>query len=127
MFDKLNIPIIGIVENMSYIKCPSCKDKINLFGNSTDRLAEELKTNILQKIPLVESINESAEKGIPAVVQNPNSEISSAYTKLAESVTNYLNKTLEIYFVQIIIQLFKQQRNKTTKELKDPVYFNKMV
>lgn len=95
MFEKLNIPIIGIVENMSYVKCPSCQSAVNLFGTGTEAFAQELKTKILQKIPLMESINESAEKGVPVVIEKTESEGSLRYRKLAESVIEYLlnNKT----------------------------------
>lgn len=92
MFEKLDISIIGIVENMSYVKCPSCHSEVNLFGNGTDAFAQDLKTKILQKFPLLESVNESAEKGVPVVIANPESEESLAYKRLAESVLEYINK-----------------------------------
>lgn len=92
MFEKLQIPLVGVVENMSHVKCPSCKSTVDLFGRGTELFAEELKTEILQKIPLVEAINRSAESGVPVVIQNPESEESLSYKQLAEKVEGYLNK-----------------------------------
>lgn len=95
MFEKLNIPIIGIVENMSYVKCPSCHSAVNLFGKGTETFAKELNTKILQKFPLLESVNESAEKGVPIIFANSESEESLAYKRLAESLLEYISKIKE--------------------------------
>lgn len=92
MFNKLNVPIIGIVENMSYVKCPSCLSDIELFGKGTETFAGEFKTKILQKIPLTPSKNASAEKGVPIVIEDSESKQSLAYKELANIVKEFLNK-----------------------------------
>lgn len=93
MFEKLNVPLIGIVENMSFVTCPSCKSEVSLFGDKgSGVLTQEFGIEVLQKIPLMDCINASGEKGVPVVIENPNSEASVAYKKLAESVEGYLNK-----------------------------------
>lgn len=92
MFQKLNVPIIGIVENMSYIKCPSCSSTVDLFGSGTESFATEIGCKILQKIPLLQTITESGDKGVPVVVADPENEQSLVYKKLARDVTGYLRE-----------------------------------
>lgn len=92
MFEKLNVPLIGIVENMSFVKCPSCKSEVNLFGKGTEALTNEFSVKILQKIPLLDCINESAEKRVPVVIENPKNEASLSYKNLAKDVEEFLSK-----------------------------------
>ncbi|KAL6260642.1 hypothetical protein P5V15_008162 [Pogonomyrmex californicus] len=92
MFKKLNIPIAGIVENMSSITCPKCMTEVPLFGNATLSLAKELDVDILQKIPMHENIAESSDSGKPIVLAAPKSKQAEAYRELAEHVVTFLNK-----------------------------------
>ncbi|XP_017777318.1 PREDICTED: iron-sulfur protein NUBPL [Nicrophorus vespilloides] len=90
MFEKMKIPIIGIVENMSSIKCPACRSNIQLFGNGVDDLAEEFETQILQHIPLEKEINSSSDKGVPIIIGKPNCNEAIVYKKLAQQVKEFV-------------------------------------
>lgn len=92
MFKKLDIPVAGIVENMSTVTCPKCMNEVSLFGNETLSLAKELDVDILQKIPMHESIAESSDSGKPIVLSAPKSREAEAYRKLAEHVVTFLSK-----------------------------------
>lgn len=64
MAKEMKIPILGLVENMSYLKCDNCKNKIKIFGESkVDSLAYILKTNVIEKIPLDMKLSEYIDKG----------------------------------------------------------------
>lgn len=91
MFKKLNVPLIGIVENMHYVTCKSCSNKIEIFGDGTKKLAEELSCNILGKFPLSQEIASSTDKGTPIVIQDKEHEISKNYKNVAEQVVDFLN------------------------------------
>ncbi|XP_046144151.1 iron-sulfur protein NUBPL isoform X2 [Osmia bicornis bicornis] len=90
MFKRLNIPIIGIVENMSNVICPKCNNKITLYGNGTGTVAQELGVQILQTIPLSEDIVKSCDTGKPIVLSAPESTQASAYRSLAEHIIKFL-------------------------------------
>ncbi|KAG5317549.1 NUBPL protein, partial [Pseudoatta argentina] len=92
MFKKLNIPVAGIVENMSSVICPKCMTEVPLFGNVMLLLTKELGVGILQKIPMHNSIAESSDSGKPIVLAAPNSRQAEAYKELAEHVVTFLNK-----------------------------------
>ncbi|KAI4486804.1 PREDICTED: iron-sulfur protein NUBPL [Polistes canadensis] len=92
MFEKLNVPVSGIVENMSSISCPKCMTKIPIFGNKTETLARELGVKILQKIPLHEDIMDSCDIGKPIVLSAPNSVQAESYKKLAKNVMKFLKE-----------------------------------
>ncbi|XP_046830497.1 iron-sulfur protein NUBPL [Vespa crabro] len=92
MFEKLNVPISGIVENMSSISCPKCMTKISIFGDNTEALAHELGVKIFQKIPLHEDIMNSCDIGKPIVLSAPNSVQAESYKKLAEHLIKFLKE-----------------------------------
>lgn len=92
MFKKLDIPVAGIVENMSTVTCPNCMSEVSLFGNATQLLAKELGIDILQKISMHESIAESSDSGKPIVLVAPKSRQAEAYRELAEQVIKFLSK-----------------------------------
>lgn len=92
MFKKLNVPIIGIVENMSSIECPSCSSKISLFGNETHNLAASIGSSILDHIPLHQEISSSSDKGVPIVMLHSNSKETMIYKNIAEKVTKFIER-----------------------------------
>ncbi|MGN0729724.1 P-loop NTPase [Treponema sp.] len=64
MANMMNIPVIGIIENMSYVKCPECGKEIKIFGESNiEKIAEEFKLKILARIPIEKNISEAIDKG----------------------------------------------------------------
>lgn len=90
MFKRLNIPIIGIVENMSNVACPKCNSKISLYNGGTEAIAKELGVEILQSISLSENIVESCDSGKPIVLSASKSIPAGAYTNLAKRVHSFL-------------------------------------
>ncbi|XP_053987009.1 iron-sulfur protein NUBPL isoform X2 [Hylaeus volcanicus] len=90
MFKKLNIPIAGIVENMSSVTCPKCSNQIALYNGGVKMMAEELGVQILQTVPLSENIAESCEVGKPIVLSAPNNVQAIAYKDLAKRVISFL-------------------------------------
>lgn len=64
MASEMNIPILGLIENMSYVECPSCKDKIYIYGKShLEEVAKEFNLEVLGKLPLREDISRLVDKG----------------------------------------------------------------
>lgn len=64
MANMMNIPILGLVENMSYVKCPDCGKKITVFGKSNiDKIAEEFKLPVLARLPMDESVSQAVDAG----------------------------------------------------------------
>ncbi|KAJ8960461.1 hypothetical protein NQ318_013745 [Aromia moschata] len=90
MFKKLNVPLIGIVENMSSVRCTSCSADIKIFGEGTSDLAKELGCDILAKFPLNQEISSTTDKGVPIVLENRDGFESSCYKKIAEHVVEFL-------------------------------------
>ena len=75
MAKMMNIPIIGIIENMSYLECPDCKKKIEVFGKShIDEVAKELGIDVLGKLPLDPKYAQAADEGRFFELENPNLE-----------------------------------------------------
>ncbi len=82
MAKMMNIPIIGVVENMSYIECPDCKKKINIFGESkADEVAKQLGVPVLAKMPINPVTAELVDKG---AVELADDEALSACTEIIE-------------------------------------------
>ncbi|XP_031779054.1 iron-sulfur protein NUBPL [Nasonia vitripennis] len=90
MYDKVNIPLAGIVSNMTNVICPNCKSEVPLSKDGTDGLAKELGIKILCKIPLDDDIMECCDNGKPVVLTAPDSASAKAYKKLAQDVTTFL-------------------------------------
>src|SRR5439155_4665821 len=68
MFQRVNVPVLGIVENMSYFICPHCEERTNLFGEGGGkRLADELKVPLLGEIPLYQPVMSGGDTGAPIV------------------------------------------------------------
>jgi ATP-binding protein involved in chromosome partitioning len=84
MFEKVGIPILGIVENMSYHRCPSCGHESHIFGaGGAERMAGESGTEVLGQLPLDEAIRQQADSGKPTVVSAPDSEAAEIYRRIA--------------------------------------------
>lgn len=93
MFEKTNVPVLGLVENMSYFCCPNCDHRTELFGHGGARAeAERLKVPFLGEIPLLADIRLSADEGAPVVIRQPDSEAGAAYRRLAGEVAELLEK-----------------------------------
>ena len=87
MFQKVNVPVIGIVENMSYYVCPSCghRDEIFKHGGGS-RTAKELGVPFLGEIPLDPKVAIGGDAGRPIVTAEPQSPVTEAYMRIADAV-----------------------------------------
>jgi ATP-binding protein involved in chromosome partitioning len=87
MFQKVNVPILGIIENMSYFLCPDCGTRSNIFGHGGARdEATRIGVPFLGEIPLHMEIRENADGGTPVVVTAPDSGHSKAYRAIAARI-----------------------------------------
>jgi ATP-binding protein involved in chromosome partitioning len=87
MFDQLRVPILGIVENMSYFECPNDGEKFFIFGNGGgEALAEAHGAPFLGAIPIAINIREGGDLGVPIVVSQPDSAQAKAFRAVAQNV-----------------------------------------
>jgi ATP-binding protein involved in chromosome partitioning len=85
MYQKLNIPTLGIIENMSYHRCTNCHHESDLFGHGGgEAMASEMNVPFLGRLPLYQPIREGGDTGVPLVVAEPASEAARAFLTLAE-------------------------------------------
>jgi ATP-binding protein involved in chromosome partitioning len=84
MFEKVGIPILGIVENMSFHVCPQCGHQSHIFGaGGAERMAKDCGTELLGQLPLDEAIRSQADSGKPTVVSDPDGQVAAIYRKIA--------------------------------------------
>ena len=87
MFRKVDVPVMGLIENMSYFHCPKCGERSEIFGHGGAREeANLLGMEFLGEIPLHIEIRETSDGGQPITSSNPESEHSEAYQKIADRV-----------------------------------------
>ena len=87
MFEKVGVPILGIVENMAVYCCPNCGHTEHIFGaDGGKKMAEQDGVDYLGALPLNLSIREHADSGRPTVIAEPDSEIASIYRTVARQV-----------------------------------------
>ena len=91
MYQKLNIPTLGLVENMSFYECTNCHHEAQIFGHGGGELiAEQLNVPFLGRLPLYQPIRVGSDRGIPLVIAEPDSAGTQAFMDLAESVMSQL-------------------------------------
>ncbi len=84
MFEKVGIPILGVVENMSFHVCPKCGHESHIFGSGgAERMCKDYGTELLGQLPLDESIQQQADSGKPTVVSDPDGKIAEIYRRIA--------------------------------------------
>ncbi|WP_415478522.1 P-loop NTPase [Acetobacter syzygii] len=87
MFEKVKVPVLGLVENMSYFCCPNCGHNTELFGHGgARREAEAMGVPFLGEVPLLADIRSSGDSGVPLVIGAPNSEGGKAWRAIAHTV-----------------------------------------
>ena len=92
MFQKVNVPVLGIVENMSYYLCPQCGHRDEIFKHGGGRrTAEQLDVPFLGEIPLDPKVAIGGDSGRPIVAGEPKSGVTEAYLKIADQIVRALN------------------------------------
>src|SRR3990167_8933439 len=92
MFRKVNVPILGLIENMSHSLCKHCHEKEYIFGQGGGaKMAEHYDVPFLGEVPLLPALRESADTGQPLVLAEPESEIAYLYRELARSLAANLS------------------------------------
>jgi ATP-binding protein involved in chromosome partitioning len=87
MFKRVNVPVLGVVENMSYFLCPSCGTRSDIFAHGGARHeAERLGVPFLGEVPLHMTIREKSDTGLPVVATAPDSEHARIYRDIASKV-----------------------------------------
>lgn len=86
---EMNVPILGVVENMSVLCCPHCNNAIKLFGHrSAERLAKMMEVDFLGSIPFMTEVNESSDEGIPVVIKHPESLVALEVGRIADCLVS---------------------------------------
>jgi ATP-binding protein involved in chromosome partitioning len=114
MFNKLNVPIVGVVENMSYLQCPHCNEQVYLFGKGGGKkISEDFKIPFIGEIPLHPAIRESSDVGKPSVVSEPDSVQAQAFTRAAKGIAG------RISILAAEIKAQEQAQNQATEQTKE--------
>src|SRR3954463_6345229 len=107
MYRKLNIPTLGIVENMSYFVCPSCSHESDIFGKSGgEKMAAELGVPFLGGVPIYQPIREGGDSGVPLLVSDPDAPAAKAIVEVAAraaaqvSIASYNRPTIPLTVVR---------------------------
>ncbi|WP_028357605.1 iron-sulfur cluster carrier protein ApbC [Brackiella oedipodis] len=87
MFHKVDVPVLGLIENMSMFTCPNCGHTEHLFGHGGGRkMAQELNVPWLGDLPLTRDVREQTDSGNPTVISDPDSEAAKIYQTIAHKV-----------------------------------------
>ncbi|PWC30537.1 Mrp/NBP35 family ATP-binding protein [Teichococcus aestuarii] len=93
MFEKVKVPVLGLIENMSYYCCPNCGHTANIFGHGGARAeAERMGVEFLGELPLKLEIRELADAGTPIVMARPESEEAGRYRAIAQRLRRKLGE-----------------------------------
>ena len=108
MFEKVGIPILGIVENMSIHVCPNCGHESHIFGEGgAARMSKDYGTELLGELPLDSAIREHADAGKPTLVADPDGRVSAIYKQIARRCAVRIaesQKDMTSKFPNIIVQ-----------------------
>ncbi len=92
MFETVNVPVLGVIENMSYFIAPDTGNKYEIFGSGGgQKLCDEYGLNFLAQVPLGMEVREGGDKGVPVVVSFPDSPQSAAFRHAAEEVARQVS------------------------------------
>src|SRR3982751_2517875 len=92
MFEQVNVPVLGVIENMSYFIAPDTGTKYEIFGKGGGhKTADEYGLNFLGQVPLGMEVREGGDNGIPVVVGSPDSPQAAAFKKVAEEVARQVS------------------------------------
>ena len=92
MAKKLNIPMIGVVENMSGLVCPHCSKEIDVFGTGGgEKMALQMGAEFLGRIPLEVETRRAGDNGMPVVLNDPDSKTAGAFVQITEKLDSLFN------------------------------------
>src|SRR5438093_637674 len=107
MYRKLNIPPLGIIENMSYFACPECRHEADIFGHGGgEQMAADLSLPFIGRIPIYQPIREGSDAGVPLMISEPESPAARAFMSAAErtaaqvSIASYNRPTIPLTVVR---------------------------
>jgi ATP-binding protein involved in chromosome partitioning len=96
MFKRVDVPVLGIVENMSYFLCPDCGGRHDIFGHGGARAeADRLAVPFLGEVPLTMKIRETSDAGTPVVVSDPEGAVAGIYKDIAAKVLSGIDRESE--------------------------------
>jgi ATP-binding protein involved in chromosome partitioning len=108
MFEKVGIPILGVVENMAIHVCPNCGHESHIFGaGGADKMCREYGTELLGQLPLDATIREQADSGRPTVVADPEGKVAEIYRRIARRCAVKIaeaQKDMTAKFPSIVVQ-----------------------
>ncbi len=108
MFEKVGIPILGVVENMSTHICPNCGHESHIFGSGgAERMCRDYGTELLGQLPLDATIREQADSGRPTVVADPEGRVAEIYRRIARRCAVKIaesQKDMTAKFPNIVVQ-----------------------
>ncbi len=97
MFKRVNVPVLGVVENMSYFLCPSCGTRSDIFGHGGARQeATRLGVPFLGEVPLHMTIREKSDSGLPVVATEPDGPHAKIYREIAAKVRDQLKGSARV-------------------------------
>src|SRR6266576_3066624 len=92
MFEKVNVPVIGLIENMSYFVSPSDQRRYEIFGSGGgEREAKRLRVPLLGQIPIDIATREAGDRGMPIAAEDPNSVVGAEFNRIARELLAKLN------------------------------------
>ena len=108
MFEKVKVPVLGIIENMSTHTCSNCGHEEHIFGTGGGvKMSEDYGVSFLGDLPLTLAIREDADNGKPTVVRDPDGEIGTKFRQIARRIAAKLSRQAKDYsqaFPSIVIQ-----------------------
>ena len=105
MFQKLNISLLGVIENMSHYRCPCCGTASDLFGTGGGAiLAKEYSTVCLEHLPLDSQVRNQSDQGKPIVLTHPEQKTSLLYKAISNKLVNILERTKKVTFPKVFVE-----------------------
>ena len=92
MFRQLEVPVSGVIENMSYFVCPNCSERHEIFGRGGgERIANAFQVPFLGQVPLQPNVREGGDEGRPVVLTDPESVAAQGFTAVAGAVARQVS------------------------------------